>query len=80
VTKLFAAKPGDVVTVSDATGAYTAQLKEVQPPDAMSEEAATGLSDKLAGEARVGIAHQFTDALRQRFRVEIQREALDRMF
>jgi peptidyl-prolyl cis-trans isomerase D len=80
VTKLFAAKPGDVVTVSDATGAYTAQLKEIQPPDAMSEEAATGLSDKLAGEARVGIARQFTDALRQRYRVEIQREALDRMF
>jgi len=46
----------------------------------MSEEAATGLSDQLAGEARAGVAGQFTEALRQRFRVEIQREVLDRMF
>jgi peptidyl-prolyl cis-trans isomerase D len=80
VAKLFAAKPGDVVTVTEATGAYTAQLKEIQPPEAMSEEAATGLSDQLAGEARAGVAGQFTEALRQRFRVEIQREVLDRMF
>ena len=80
VAKLFAAKPGDVVTASDATGAYTAQLKEIQLPEAISENAAAGLSDQLAGEARVGIAGEFTEALRQRFRVEIQREALDRMF
>jgi len=80
VAKLFAAKPGDVVTVTEATGAYIAQLKEIQPPEAMSEEAATGLSDQLAGEARAGVAGQFTEALRQRFRVEIQREVLDRMF
>jgi len=80
VAELFAAKPGDVVTVTEATGAYIAQLKEIQPPEAMSEEAATGLSDQLAGEARAGVAGQFTEALRQRFRVEIQREVLDRMF
>jgi peptidyl-prolyl cis-trans isomerase D len=80
VAKLFAAKPGDVVTVTEATGAYTAQLKEIQPPEAISEAAATGLSDQLAGEARAGVAGQFTEALRQRFRVEIQREVLDRMF
>lgn len=80
VTKLFAAKPGDVVTVSEATGAYAAQLKEIQPPEAMSEEAAAKLSNELAGEARAGLAGQFTEALRRRFPVEIQRNALDRMF
>jgi peptidyl-prolyl cis-trans isomerase D len=80
VAKLFAAKPGDVVTTSDATGAHTAQLKEIELPEAISDAAAAGLSDQLASEAKAGIAGQFTEALRQRFRVEIQREALDRMF
>jgi len=80
VAKLFAAKPGDVVTVSEATAAYAAQLKEIQAPEAMSDEAAAKLSDELAGEARIGIAGEFTEALRRRFRVEIQRDALDRMF
>jgi hypothetical protein len=46
----------------------------------MSDEAAAKLSDELAGEARTGVAGQFTEALRQRFHVEIQRDALDRMF
>ena len=80
MTKLFAAKPGDVVTVSDATGAYAAQLKEIQPPAALSDEAATKLSNELASEARVGVAGEFTEALRRRFPVEIQRDAIDRMF
>jgi peptidyl-prolyl cis-trans isomerase D len=80
VTKLFAAKPGDVVTVSDATGAHVAQLKEIQPPAALSDDAATKLSNELASEARVGVAGEFTEALRRRFPVEIQRDAIDRMF
>ena len=80
VAKLFEAKPGDVVTASDDTSAYTAQLKEIQVPEAIPDAEATGLSDKLAGEARVGIAGEFTQGLRQRFPVEIKREALDRMF
>jgi peptidyl-prolyl cis-trans isomerase D len=80
VAKLFEAKPGDVVTASDETGGYVAQLKEIQSPETIPDEAAAGLSDQLAGEARVGIADEFTGALRRRFPVEIQREALDRMF
>jgi peptidyl-prolyl cis-trans isomerase D len=80
VAKLFAAKPGDVVTANDETGAYTAQLKEIQSPETIPDAAAAGLSDQLAGEARVGIAGEFTEALRHRFPVEIQRDALDRMY
>ena len=80
VAKLFDAKPGDVVTASDDTGAYTAQLKEIQSPETVSDEAAAGLSDQLANEAKVGVAGEFTEALRHRFPVEIQRDALDRMF
>jgi peptidyl-prolyl cis-trans isomerase D len=80
VAKLFAAKPGDVVTASDETGAYTAQLKEIQSPETVPDAAAAGLSGELANEARAGIAGEFTEVLRHRFPVEIQRDALDRMF
>jgi peptidyl-prolyl cis-trans isomerase D len=80
VAKLFAAKPGEVITISDATGAYTAQLKEIQSPETVPEAAAARLADQLTGEARGDIAGEFTEALRRRFPVEIQRAALDRMF
>jgi len=80
VAKLFAAKQGDVVTASDESGAYTAQLKEIQSPETIPDAAAAGLSDQLASEARVGIAGEFTEALRHRFPVEIRRDALDHMF
>ncbi len=80
VAKLFAAKPGEIVTASDATGAYAAQLKEIQSPETIPDAAAAKLADQLAGEARGDIAGEFTEALRRRFPVEIQRAALDRMF
>ncbi|HEX3863783.1 MAG TPA: peptidyl-prolyl cis-trans isomerase [Stellaceae bacterium] len=80
VTKLFAAKVGDVVTGSDPTGAFVAQLKEVQSPDQISDAAASGLSDQLADESRADVAGEFTESLRRRFPVEVKREAVDRMF
>jgi peptidyl-prolyl cis-trans isomerase D len=80
IAKLFAAKPGEIVTASEATGAYTAQLKEIQVPETVPDEAAAKLSEQLAGEAKVGAAGEFTGALRHRYPVEIQRDALDRMF
>ena len=80
VVKLFQAKSGDVVTGSDASGAYVAQLKEIQSPEAVPDADATKLSDQLASEAKVGVAGEFTGALRQRFPVEVQRDVIDRMF
>ncbi len=80
VSKLFAAKPGEIVTSSEETGAYAAQLKEIQSPETVPDAEAAKLSEQLAGEARGDIAGAFTEALRKRFPVEIQREALDRMF
>src|SRR6202011_636015 len=44
VAKLFAAKPGEVITADDANGAYVAQLKEVKPPDPLTDKTATTLS------------------------------------
>ena len=80
VGKLFAAKPGEVVTASDATGSYVAQLDEVQRPEDVSQTAAAGLSHELDTAEQVDLAEEFTRALRARFPVEIHREALDRYF
>jgi peptidyl-prolyl cis-trans isomerase D len=80
VGKLFAAKPSDVVTASDATGSYVAQLDEVQRPEDVSQTAAAGLSHELDTAQQADLAEEFTRALRARFPVEIHREALDRSF
>ena len=80
VGKLFAARPGEVVTASDATGSYVAQLDEVQRPEDVSQTAAAGLSHELDTAEQVDLAEEFTRALRARFPVEIHREALDRYF
>jgi peptidyl-prolyl cis-trans isomerase D len=80
VAKLFAAKPGDVVTASDATGGYVAQLKEIQAPEAVPDAAAASLVQQLSGEIKRDVAGEFTAALRRRFPVEIKRAELDRLF
>ena len=80
ISKLFAAKKGEVVTATDGSGAYVAQLKEIQIPENPPDAGITGLSNQLAGEARVDALGEFTEALRSRYRVEIKRDALDRMF
>jgi peptidyl-prolyl cis-trans isomerase D len=80
VAKLFAAKPGDVVTVGDASGGYTAQLKEVQVPESVPEADAARLAQQVAGEVKQDIAGEYTEALRKRYPVEIKRKELDRLF
>ncbi len=80
VAKLFTAKQGDVVTVSGPTGAYAAQLKEVQIPEAVPDDAAKALAGQLTNAQKLDLAGEFTEALRRRFPVEVKREALDRMF
>jgi peptidyl-prolyl cis-trans isomerase D len=80
VGKLFAAKPGAIVTASDASGSYVAQLDEVQRPENVSQTAAAGLSHELDAAQQADLAEEFTGALRARFPVEIHREALDRFF
>ncbi|HEX3415487.1 MAG TPA: hypothetical protein VHT21_03635, partial [Stellaceae bacterium] len=80
VGKLFGAKPGEVVTASDATGSYVGQLDEVQRPETVSQTAAAGLSRELNTAQQADLAEEFTRALRAHFPVEIRREALDRFF
>jgi peptidyl-prolyl cis-trans isomerase D len=80
VAKLFDAKVGDVVSNSDASGGYVAQLKEIEIPDKVPDEAVAGIADQISNESRVDLAGQFTGALRRRFPVEIKRDALDKVF
>ena len=80
VAKLFAAKPGEVVTAEDPNGAYVAQLKEVQTPEPPAEAAAASLQAELAGSMRQDAAGELTQALRQRYKVEIHRDAIERIF
>ena len=80
VGKLFAAKPGQVVTAADASGSYVAQLDEVQRPENPSQTVTADLSRELAAAEQADLTEELTLALRARFPVEIHREVLDRLF
>jgi peptidyl-prolyl cis-trans isomerase D len=80
VAKLFAAKPGEVVTAADATGSYVAQLDKVEVPEAPPQNAVADLSRELTTAIRGDLATEFTQALRKRFPVEIHRDVLERLF
>jgi peptidyl-prolyl cis-trans isomerase D len=80
VAKLFAAKPGDVVTGSDGTGSYVAQLDEVQRPENVSQSATADLSRQISAAQQADLGEEFTQTLRARFPVEIHREVLDKLF
>ena len=80
VGKLFAAKPGEIVTASDATGSYVAQLEGVQRPENPSQTATGELSRELDAAQQVDLTEELTRALRARFPVAIHRDVLDRYF
>jgi peptidyl-prolyl cis-trans isomerase D len=80
VAKLFSAMPGEVVTASDGTGSYVAQLDQVQRPENASQTATADLSRELGAGQRADLGEEFTQALRARFPVEIHREVLDKSF
>jgi peptidyl-prolyl cis-trans isomerase D len=80
IDKLFAAQPGAVVTASDATGSYVAQLDEVQKPENPTESATVGLSREIDTAQRADLSEELTQALRARFPVEIHHQILDKLF
>ncbi|HEX3883518.1 MAG TPA: peptidyl-prolyl cis-trans isomerase [Stellaceae bacterium] len=80
VAKLFAAKKGDTVSADDDNGAYVAQLQDIQDPGVPSDPAAAPLSNQLAQGIRLDLAAEFTAALRSRYPVKIDHEALDKAF
>ncbi|MBV9826737.1 MAG: SurA N-terminal domain-containing protein [Alphaproteobacteria bacterium] len=80
VAKIFDTKQADIVSTTDASGGYVAQLKDIQIPDKVPDEAAAGLTDQMANQSRVDAAGEFTDALRHRYTVTIKHDALDKLF
>ncbi len=55
-------------------------MKEIQTPQPPADGAATALQNELGGAMRADAATEFTNALRARFPVDIDRAAVDRMF
>jgi peptidyl-prolyl cis-trans isomerase D len=80
VAKLFAVKPGAIVTGADPTGSYVAQLTAVQEPPATTKTATAELSREIGAGLQSDLGEEFTRALRTHFPVEIQHGALDRLF
>jgi peptidyl-prolyl cis-trans isomerase D len=80
IGKLFAAKPGEIVTASDATGSYVAQLDGVQRPEKPPQTETAELSHELDAAQQVDLSEELTRALRARFPVAIHRDVLDRYF
>ncbi|HEY1798903.1 MAG TPA: peptidyl-prolyl cis-trans isomerase [Stellaceae bacterium] len=80
VGKLFTAKQGAVVSLDDEGGAYVAQLGEIKDPGTPSDTQATPLLNQLAQAMRLDIADEFTNALRQRYPVKIDRDVLNKAF
>jgi peptidyl-prolyl cis-trans isomerase D len=80
VAKLFAAKSGDIVTASDASGAFVAQLKQIQAPDHTPDDVAKSLQTELGNSARYDLVSELTEALKKRYPVTIHQDVLDKMF
>ena len=79
IDKLFAAKLGGVVTISDPTGSYVAQLTRVEEPKTIAKETAD-LSREITAGLQEDLRDEFAGTLRARFPVDIHRETLDRLF
>ncbi|HEY1300698.1 MAG TPA: peptidyl-prolyl cis-trans isomerase, partial [Stellaceae bacterium] len=82
VGKLFGVKPGGVVTASDETGYYVAQLDKIVSPDAgkASDAAKARLGREVEAGLQADLAAEYAQALRTRFPVSVHRENLDRLF
>ena len=80
VAKLFGAKVGEAVVVSDANGAFVAQLTAINLPDSTPAGAASGLQTELGNAARYDLVSELTEALKKRFPVTIHRDVLEKQF
>lgn len=79
VDKLFAAKPGGVVTISDPAGSYVAQVTKVEEPKATAKDTAD-LSREVTAGIQEDLRDEFAETLRSHFPVDIHHETLGRLF
>jgi len=80
VAKLFAAKKGDTVSVDDDSGAYIAQLADIKDPGTPTDTQVAAVLDQLAQATRLDLADEFTNGLKSRYPVKIDRALLDKAF
>ncbi len=80
VGKLFAVKPGAIITAADETGSYVAQLTAIQEPPNTGKTATAELTREIDAGLQADIGEEFTQALRTHFPVEIRSDTLDRLF
>ncbi|MBV8120098.1 MAG: SurA N-terminal domain-containing protein [Alphaproteobacteria bacterium] len=80
VGKLFATKPGGVVTASDENGSLVAELTRVEVPQTAASGVTAALSREVTAGIRADLGDELTQTLRARFPVEIHGETLDRLF
>ncbi|HEV2302917.1 MAG TPA: peptidyl-prolyl cis-trans isomerase [Stellaceae bacterium] len=79
LAKLFAAKKGEAVSASDATGAYVAEIETITWPQA-DAKAAAALTPAVEQGLKDDLSAEFSQALRVRFPVEIRHEVIDKLF
>jgi peptidyl-prolyl cis-trans isomerase D len=80
IDKLFAAKPGAVVTAMSKEGAYLAELRNVIRPKAAAKGATAALEESLDGALKADLGAEFARSLRRRFPVVIHHRIIDAMF
>ena len=68
------------MTAEDNNGAFVAQLQEIKDPGDPNEAAGKQLANELADQTRLDLVAEMTTALRNRFPVKIDQQAVDRMF
>jgi peptidyl-prolyl cis-trans isomerase D len=79
--RLFSAKPGEVVTIADATGAWIGQVKDVQRPEGKAGEPAYDqLTRQLRDGMRGDLLAEYDRALRTRYPVSVNDAELRRLF
>ncbi len=78
VTNLFDIVPGEVTVAETPAGAVVARLVEVVPADPDADALAAIRTDAVEG-LRSDIVAQFANALRQRYEVEVNEAALQRL-
>ena len=81
VAKLFAAKPGEVVTGSTPDAQVIARLKEVIPADPAAKDATTAQVESMVAQGlQSDIMTEFGNALRKQYPVEVHPSRIEQFF
>ncbi len=81
VAKLFAAKPGEVVTGSTPDAQIIARLKEIIPADPAAKDATTAQVESILAQGlQSDIMTEFGNALRKQYPVEVHPSRIEQFF